>query len=129
MTKIMIVDDEPDIREMLSLMMQKQGFETETAVDGSDFLKKIDDFQPDLVTLDIMMPGLMTIEILEKLQEKNCKPKIIILTVVQYSEDEKKWLFEKGNVVDYITKPFNIDIFLETVKKHLEYKEHKVIAS
>ncbi len=129
MTKIMVVDDEPDIREMLSLMMQKEGFETETAVDGSDFLKKIDDFQPDLVTLDIMMPGLMTIEILEKLQEKNCKPKIIILTVVQYSEDEKKWLFEMGNVVDYITKPFNIDTFVETVKKHLEYKEHKVIAS
>jgi len=127
MTKIMVVDDEPDLREMLNLMMEKEGFETETAEDGSDFLEKIDVFQPDLVTLYVMMPGLTTMEILEKLKEKNSKPKIILLTVVRFSEEEKKKLFEMGNIVDYITKPFEIDVFIDTVKKHVEHREHKLM--
>jgi len=44
MTKIMVVDDEPDLREMLNLMLHKEGFETETAENGSDFLNKLDEF-------------------------------------------------------------------------------------
>jgi two-component system response regulator MprA len=51
----MIVDDEQDLREMINLMMAKEGYETEMAQDGIDFLKKNDNFQPDIVTLDVMM--------------------------------------------------------------------------
>ena len=69
----MIVDDEHDFREMLDLMMKKEGFETETAEDGFDFLYKVDSFKPDLVTLDVNMPGLTTNEILEKLKQKKYK--------------------------------------------------------
>jgi DNA-binding response OmpR family regulator len=75
--RILIVDDEPDFREMLDLMLRKEGFETAIAENGEDFLNKIDDFQPDLVTLDVMMPGLTTREILDKLKEKKTKSKII----------------------------------------------------
>ena len=116
MTRIMVVDDEQDLREMINLMMQKEGFETEMAADGTDFLEKIDVFQPDLVTLDVMMPGLTTKEILEKLKDKNCKPKIILLTVVRFSDEEKKKLFEMG-VIDYITKPFEFNDLMESVRK------------
>ncbi len=63
------------------------------------------------------MPGLMTIEILEKLQEKNCKPKTILLTVMQFSEEEKEKLFNLGNIVDYVTKPFNIDTLVEKTER------------
>ncbi len=117
MTKIMIVDDEPDMREMVDLMMQKEGFETEIAEDGSDFLDKIDSFDPDIVTLDVMMPGPTTEEILEKLKKKKSKTKVILLTVVRFDRDEKK-IFEQGNVVDYIKKPFNVDDLIDAVKKH-----------
>ncbi len=117
MTKVMVVDDEIDVRKMLDLMMQKEGFETEMAVDGSDFLEKIDDFSPDVVTLDVMMPGPTTVEILDKLKEKKSKPKVILLTVVRFDGDEKK-IFEQGNVVDYIKKPFDIDMLIDAVKKH-----------
>ena len=89
MAKIMVVDDEPDLREMLDLMLNKEGFETETAENGSDFLDKLDEFNPDIVTLDIMMPGLTTSEILKKLKGKKSNPKIILLTVVRYSDEEK----------------------------------------
>lgn len=116
MSKIMVVDDEQDLREMIDLMMKKEGYDTQIAIDGVDFLNKIDGFQPDLVTLDVMMPGLTTKEILTKLKNKKSKPKIILLTVVRFSDEEKKRLFKMG-IVDYVTKPFEFDNLLETVKK------------
>jgi len=125
MPKVMVVDDELDLREMIKLMMNKEGFETDIAEDGMDFLDKIDNFNPTLVTLDVMMPGINTKEILMKLREKNCKPKIILLTVVRFSEEEKQKseeekqkILELGNVVDYITKPFEFDVLMDAVKKH-----------
>ncbi|OYT28323.1 two-component system response regulator [Thermoplasmatales archaeon ex4572_165] len=120
MAKVMVVDDEPDLRDMINLMMQKEGYETETAENGEDFLKKIDDFQPDIVTLDVMMPGLTTKEILDKIKEKKSDPKIILCTVVRFSDNEKKRLFDMGNVIDYITKPFDFDIVIKTVKEHVK---------
>ena len=119
MAKIMIVDDEPDLREMVNLMLHKEGFDTETAEDGSEFLDKLDSFNPDIVTLDVMMPGLTTSEILKKLKKKESKPKIILLTVVRYSEEEKEKMYHMGNVVDYITKPFDIDELTERIYKHI----------
>ena len=119
MTKIMVVDDEPDLREMLNLMLNKEGFETETAENGSDFLNKLDNFDPDIVTLDIMMPGLTTSEILKELKGKKSNPKIILLTVVRYSEEEKKKIVSMGNIVDYVAKPFDIDELTERIYKHI----------
>ena len=119
MTRILIVDDEPDLRDMLNLMMNKEGYETLIAEDGQDFLDKVDQFQPDVVTLDVMMPGLTTKEILEKLQEKNSNPKILLLTVVQFSDEEKIKLKSMGNIVEYITKPFELEELIESIKKYL----------
>ena len=90
MTKIMIVDDELDFRELLDLMMKKEGYETEMAIDGSDFLENTNSFDPDIVTLDVMMPGLTTWEILGKLKGMKSKPKVILLTVVRFIEEEKR---------------------------------------
>jgi len=118
MTKIMIVDDEDDLREMIGIMLHKEGFETNTAEDGADFLDKIDDFEPDIVTLDVMMPGITTKEILEKLKEKITKPKIILLTVVRYSEEEKQRLYMMG-IVDYVAKPFEMDQLINTINKYI----------
>ena len=117
--RILIVDDEKDFREMLTLLLWKEGFETETAEDGSDFLEKVDSFSPALVILDVMMPGLKTEEILKKLKEKKSNPKIILLTVVRFSEKKQKKLFKMSNIVDYIKKPHDLDVFLNSVKKHV----------
>jgi DNA-binding response OmpR family regulator len=120
MTRIMIVDDEKDFRDMLDIYLRKEGFETNTAEDGADLLKKIDDFKPDLVTLDVMMPGITTRKILDTLKKKKIKSKIILLTVVRYSDAEKQIIREMGNVVDYITKPFDIDEFKDKLVKNLD---------
>jgi len=66
-----------------------------------------------------MMPGLTTKEILEKLKEKKTNSKIILLTVVKFSDEEKEEILKMGNVVDYVTKPFDLDTLMNTVKKHL----------
>jgi len=123
--RILIVDDEPDFREMLNLMLHKEGFETAIAENGEDFLNTIDDFQPDLVTLDVMMPGLTTGEILEKLSKKKCKPKIILLTVVRYSKETLEEILKKGNIVAYINKPFDLDDFMDTVNELLQTYKFK----
>ncbi|MEF8848966.1 MAG: response regulator [Candidatus Thermoplasmatota archaeon] len=120
MVKIMVVDDEKDIREMIELMMQKEGFETEVAENGDDFLKKIDKFKPDLVTLDVMMPGPRTKDILVRLNDKESNPKIILLSVIRFSEEEKQNILGKSNVVDYVTKPFDVEDLSSTIKRHLD---------
>ena len=119
MAKIMVVDDQKMMRDMINTMLKKQGYETETAENGEDFLNKVDSFQPELVTLDVMMPGLKTQEILEKLKEKQAKPKIILLTVIQFTDEQRDKLFKMGDVVDYITKPFDLHDLMDTVKNNI----------
>jgi CheY-like chemotaxis protein len=123
--RILIVDDDPDFRELLDLMLRKEGIQTTIAENGEDFLNKIDDFQPDLVTLDVMMPGLTTEEILEKLVKKKCKPKIILLTVVRYSKETLEKILKKGNIVAYIDKPFDLDDFIDTINRLLQTYKFK----
>ena len=120
MVRVMVVDDEEDLRNLIKMVMEKEGFEVESAENGKDFLEKVDDFRPDIVILDVMMPGLTTKEILEKLREKSLDPKIFLLTVVRFSEDEIKRLSEIGNIVEYITKPFDIPDLVARISKHAE---------
>ena len=115
----MIVDDEPDLRDMLNLMMTKEGYQTAIAKDGNEFIEKVQQFQPDIVTLDVMMPGITTKEILQKLQTLSIDPKIILLTVVQFSFEEKNKLKKMGNIVECINKPFDLDILLNSIKKYI----------
>jgi len=115
--RIMIVDDDSDQRVMIQMMLEKEGYETMLAENGLQFLEKIDKFDPNLVILDVMMPGLTTEEILKKLSSKKSKPKIILLTVVRYSEEALEEIFKKGNIVAYITKPFDLDDFMNAINE------------
>ena len=117
MAKIMVVDDEPELREMLNLMFKKEGFETKMAEDGSDFLNKLDNFNPDLVALDLTMPGIEIHEIFTKLRQKNSNPKIILLLEDKVTNKEKTRMSMMGNVVDYLIKPFEYDKVINVVNK------------
>ena len=119
MARVMIVDDEKDIREMINLMITKEGYEAEMAEDELDFLNKVDDFQPDLVTLELRNSILKPQELVEKLKEKQCNPKIVLLTVMRYGEEEKKKILENENIVSHITKPFDLDDLIDSLKKNL----------
>ncbi len=120
MSKVMVVDDSQDIAESLKALMDKEGYETDTASDGEELLNKVEDFQPDLVLLDVMMPGLSTREILDRLKERGMKSfKIILITVVRFSEEEIQQLMRDSNIVDYITKPFDVMDVSKRVEKAL----------
>ncbi len=67
-----------------------------------------------------MMPGPMTREILENLKNKKSNPKIILVTVIRYSEKSRKKILERDNVVDIISKPFEVTHLLDTINKHLK---------
>ena len=125
MTKIMIVEDEEDTRDVIKLFLQNEGYEIETAANGVEFLNKVDEFYPDIVTLDVMMPGPTTREILSGLKERVVNPKIILLTVVDLSDVEVEHLQHLGNIVDYILKPFELRDLLDRIHKHtIKTKEH-----
>jgi two-component system alkaline phosphatase synthesis response regulator PhoP len=114
---VFVVDDEPDIRESVKTLLEQEGYEVETAENGQEFLNKTKRSSPDLVLLDIMMPGLSTNDILSRLRLGSKQVKIIFMTVVRLSEEERNRLLKKGNIVDYITKPFDLNDLLERVKK------------
>lgn len=120
MKKIMIVDDHQDIIEVLKKIVTKLGYDSNQAIDGKQFLTKVEKYKPDLVLLDVMMPGLTTKDILKKLKEKKLsKLKIILITVVRFSDEEKNTLIRNSNIVDYVTKPFNVKELMGIIKKHI----------
>jgi len=119
---VMIVDDHQDIVDSLKMVMEGEGYKTDFANDGQQLLDKLKTVKPDLVLLDVMMPGLTTKQILDaiKKNKKTASIKIIIVTVVRFTEDEKKALFHSKNVVDYISKPLNVDDLIKATKKVLK---------
>ncbi|MCE8422399.1 MAG: response regulator [Candidatus Methanoperedens sp.] len=116
MSKIMIVDDNRDIVETLKTIMEMENHQTEEAYNGEEFLGKVESARPDLVLLDVMMPGLKTKEILARLKERKLDLKIILVTVVRFSDQEKRILMTDFNIRDYITKPFDVPELITRVR-------------
>lgn len=113
MKTIMVVDDEPDIRNTVKTILEKQGYKVLTAVSGDDCLKQLKTANPDLILMDIMMPGTPVREIIPKLGNI----KIAYLSVVRTSEAEKEELTKSKNIVDFIQKPFDVNELIKRVKK------------
>lgn len=101
---ILIVDDEPDIRESIKTILETNDYDVITAIDGDDCLKKVDEVKPDLILLDIMMPGIPVEEVIKKISDI----KISFMSVVRISDARKKGLCKQENIVDFLQKPFNI---------------------
>ncbi len=114
MTKtIMVVDDEEDIRKSVTTILQENGYRVIPAINGDDCLEKLKNEKPDLILMDIMMPGTPVKDIVPQLKGL----KVAYLTVVRTTEAEKEELLHSDNVVDFIQKPFDIDELLARVKK------------
>ena len=115
---ILVVDDEPDILETISEILNLEGYTVFTARNGNECLEKLDDIIPDIILLDIMMPGLTTKEILDQIEqdERLKDTKIIFITAVGMTEAEKEELLSREKVVDFIQKPFELDELLSKVK-------------
>jgi DNA-binding response OmpR family regulator len=122
MAKIMVVDDEPDVVEVVTTILRGVGHETIPAYSGEEALEKLEEVKPDLITLDVMMPGIDGFETLKRIREKKETSSIpvIIISVKQEPDDIVKGLTLGAN--DYFTKPYNKTILLAKVRSILKFK-------
>ncbi|MBD3262012.1 MAG: response regulator [Candidatus Altiarchaeales archaeon] len=123
MKRIMVVDDEKDLRHIVRLVLEKKGYEVEDASCGAECIKKIGEAASDLIIMDVRMPGMDGWKTIWKLKQKNMikKTKIIMLTVEKGPGVE---IFGLQDVVtDYLTKPFDSQQLLERVDKALNERD------
>jgi len=116
MTRVLVVDDEPNIVLSLEFLMQQAGFEVMTAGDGESALQQVARQPPDLVLLDISLPGLSGFEVLERLrvQPQHARLPIIMLTAHGREVEREKGLALGAD--DYVTKPFSTQQLVEKVR-------------
>jgi two-component system OmpR family response regulator len=105
--RLVIVDDEPNIVELLSASLRFAGFEVATATSGSEALKVVKDFRPDLLILDVMMPGMDGFSVVRRLRGEGARVPVLFLTARDAAEDKINGLTLGGD--DYVTKPFSLE--------------------
>ena len=114
--KILVVDDEEHIRILYREELADAGYEVETARDARDAEKKIEQFHPDLITLDIRMPGMDGIEFLRKFREKDKSTPVILCTAyADYKQDFRVWSSEA-----YVIKSSDVAPLKNTIREVLE---------
>jgi len=121
MKKIMVVDDEESMRELIRAIMETSGYAVTTAVDGNDCIEKLRKEKPDLVIMDMMMPGMTGKETVEKIRSNpNTKDvRVMFLTVTTFS-DVRKDEIKKLIVSDYVLKPFDNEDLLKRVSQAIK---------
>ncbi|MCU1544106.1 MAG: response regulator transcription factor [Microbacteriaceae bacterium] len=102
--KILVVDDDTALAEMIGIVLRAEGFEISFCADGSEALDAFRAFSPDLVLLDLMLPGMDGIEVCSRIREESGVP-IIMLTAKSDTADVVKGL--ESGADDYVVKPFN----------------------
>ncbi|MDD2734708.1 MAG: sigma-54 dependent transcriptional regulator [Desulfuromonadaceae bacterium] len=121
--KILVVDDEHLIRWSLEQNLKKQGYDVVTAGTGEDALRLVREEQPDLVLLDIQLPGISGIDVLEKIKEHD--EDIIVIMVTANSGLENAVKAMRLGAYDYVSKPFNLEELAIVVRKALDSSDLK----
>ncbi len=119
--KIMVVDDEENVLTLVKAVLDQEGFDVTAVSSGQECLKKLKDAKPELILMDMMMPGMSGRETVEKIRadSKNKAVKIIFVTVARFSEVGKETL-GKLKVSDYVTKPFDNKDLVKRVMQALK---------
>ena len=115
MSKVLIVDDEPDVLLLLRVNLEAAGYQTVLAADGETALERIDDGEPDVVLLDIMMPVMDGWGVLRALSERDSGPRVVVVSAKSSDRDIVRAL--TSGALDYVTKPFDPDDLVEVVAR------------
>ena len=119
--KILIVDDDNNIAELISLYLTKECFETRIAGDGESALAAMDSFSPNLILLDLMLPGMNGFDVCRKVREAGLSTPILMLTARE--EETDKVLGLELGADDYITKPYSVRELMARVKANIRRVE------
>jgi DNA-binding response OmpR family regulator len=129
-SKILVVDDDPDILEAVALILESQGYEVVTARDGIEGLANLKAEQPDLMILDLMMPRMDGFAVCKELQDPRWSKykdiPILVLTSVREEASRRRYELETGlelDVDDYVEKPMSPDILLKRVSTLIKRKK------
>jgi two-component system, OmpR family, alkaline phosphatase synthesis response regulator PhoP len=124
--KILLVDDDPDIRDAITVILEAQGYEVITANNGLECFDMLSNEKPGLLILDLLMPKMDGFEVFKELKsqkwaEFHTMP-VIILTSVREEASLRRYKLETGHTLDtddYIEKPIVPDVLIRSVNKHL----------
>jgi two-component system, OmpR family, response regulator len=120
--RLLVVDDEPNILELLSASLRFAGFDVATATNGNEALRVAASYQPDLLVLDVMMPGLDGFEVVRRLRKEEQRVPVLFLTAKDGTEDKIAGLTLGGD--DYITKPFSLEEVIARIRAVLRRLAH-----
>jgi two-component system, OmpR family, response regulator len=112
--RVLVVDDEPNITELVAMALRYEGFTVKTAATGRGALTAVSQFSPALVILDVMLPDIDGLEVLKRLNATGHKVPIIFLTAKDATEDKVHGLTVGGD--DYVTKPFSVEELVARVR-------------
>lgn len=121
MQRVLVVDDDPAVTSVLKRGLAYEGFAVDTAASGEEALALARQRLPDLVILDIMMPGLDGLEVLRRLRAADPQLPILMLTARDAPADEVKGLTEGAD--DYVVKPFTFEVLVARIRALLRRKE------
>jgi two-component system, OmpR family, alkaline phosphatase synthesis response regulator PhoP len=116
MAKILVIDDEPSITNLVSAYLKPEGYEVYTAADGNAGLKAARAFKPDLIILDVMLPGMDGIELLSRLRRES---EVYVIMLTARTEETDKIVGLSVGADDYMTKPFSPRELVARVKAAL----------
>lgn len=113
---VMVVDDEPDLLELVAYNIRQDGHDVVTATDGLKALELVRSRQPDVIVLDVMMPGLSGLEVARRLRSQTGTASIPILMLTARAEEKHELEGLDAGADDYISKPFSMQVLLARVK-------------
>lgn len=124
--KILLADDDPDVIEVVSMLLEEEGYKIITAKDGEEALEKIEREEPDLVILDLLMPRVDGFAVFNRLHEPRyerwSRVPVVVLTSVREEVSNRRYELETGRKMEYaayLEKPADPDELLETVSRLL----------
>jgi two-component system, OmpR family, response regulator len=112
--RILVVDDEPNIVDVISMALRFHGFEVESAGTGADAIAAVGSFKPDLMVLDVMLPDTDGFDVAKRLGAERARVPIIFLTARDATEDKVRGLTVGGD--DYVTKPFSLEELVARIR-------------
>jgi two-component system, OmpR family, response regulator len=112
--RVLVVDDEPNIVDVVSMALRFQGFAVESAGTGTEALSAVADFRPHLIVLDVMLPDMEGFDVAQRLGAQRARVPIIFLTARDDTEDKVRGLSIGGD--DYVTKPFSLEELVARIR-------------
>ena len=112
--RVLVVDDEAAIADLVATALRYEGFDTMTAGDGRAALEAVESFRPDLVVLDVMLPDLDGFEVQRRLGDRGVRVPVLFLTARDATEDKVRGLTLGGD--DYVTKPFSLEELVARIR-------------